>query len=44
MNEMSAFPSAPTFCTIMSTAIFRAAILEKIVRLAPGPIGHAQRW
>ncbi len=32
-------PSAPTFCTIMSTEMFLAAIFEKIVEAAPGRSG-----
>jgi hypothetical protein len=30
VNEISAEPSAPAFCTIMSTATLTAASLEKI--------------
>ncbi len=39
VNETSARPSAPTFCTIMSTEIALAAIFENIARLVPGVSG-----
>ncbi len=41
VNEMSALPSAPTFCTIMSTAMFCAAMLEKMRVADAGSIGNA---
>ena len=42
VKEMSALPSSPTFCTIMSTVTFRSAIREKISKLVARLVGHVR--